>query len=149
MRMRGQNARVIFWLAGMLLLAMPAYGEETFSIAGNVTFPEAEVIFVSLYTPERFQDFKNKSLPPEPYTQIIELSAEQKNGGRAAFVFKGIPKGTYGVVAFREMKKNLKRERSEYFRNPVSCYKMIRFSGNWNDIKLEVNKNIHGIEIRF
>lgn len=149
MTMRGRSARSLLWLAGLLLLATPAYGEETYSVSGNVTFAEGEVVFVSLYTPERFRDFKNKSLPPEPYTQILELTKEQKNAGRAAFVFKGIPKGTYGVIAFREMKKDLKRQRSDYFRDPVSYYKMIRFSGNWNDIKLEVNRDIHGIQIVF
>ena len=119
------------------------------SVSGVVTFSEGEVVFVSLYTQDRFIDFKNKPLPPEPYTQIIELSPEQKKAGRADFTFKGIPKGTYGVIAFRESKKNLKRDRSQYFKEPVSTYKMIAFSGNWNDIKFEVNKNVRGIEIRF
>jgi hypothetical protein len=43
----------------------------------------------------------------------------------------------------------MKKDRSQYFKDPVSSYKMISFSGNWNDIKLEVNKDIRGIEIRF
>jgi len=107
------------------------------------------VVFVSLYTLDRFKDFKNKPLPPEPYTQVIELSPEQKKAGRAAFMFKGIPKGTYGVIAFRETKKNLKSDRSQYFKEPVSTYKMTAFSGNWKDIKFEVNKDVRGIEIRF
>jgi hypothetical protein len=114
-----------------------------------VTFPEAEVIFVALYTPDRFKDFKNRPLPPEPYTEVLELSPEQRKAGRAEFLFKGIPKGTYGVVAFRESKKNLKKDRSQYFKEPVSTYKMIAFSGKWSDIKIEVDKDIRGIEIRF
>lgn len=149
MRVKGTVAPWVLVLAGILVLAMPAYGEEKHSVSGNVTFSEGEVVFVSLYTPDRFRDFKSKTLPPEPYTQIIELSPEQKKAGRAPFVFMGIPRGTYGVIAFREMKKNLKKDRSRYFQEPVSYYKMIGFSGNWNDIKLEVNKDIQGIEIRF
>lgn len=149
MRGRGQTAPCVLLLAGLLALAMPAYGGETYSVSGSVTFSEGEVVFVSLYTPDRFRDFRSKTLPPEPYTQIIELSPAQKKSGRASFLFKRIPRGTYGVIAFREMKKNLKKERSQYFKEPVSYYKMIDFSGNWKDIKLEVDKDIHGIEIRF
>jgi hypothetical protein len=107
------------------------------------------VVFVSLYTQDRFNDFKKSPLPPEPYTQVIELSAEQRKAGKAEFLFKGIPKGTYGVIAFREIRKNLKKDRSQYFKDPVSSYKMISFSGNWNAIKFEVNTDVRGIEIRF
>jgi hypothetical protein len=149
MRKRGKMARWVLGVAGLILLAAPAYAEENYTVSGVVTFPEGEVVFVSLYTPERFKDFGNNPLPPEPYTQIIELSPEQKRAGRAEFLFKGIPRGTYGVIAFREIKKNLKKDRSRYFKDPVSAYKMISFSGKWSDIQLKVNKDIQGIEIRF
>jgi hypothetical protein len=32
---------------------------------------------------------------------------------------------------------------------PVSTFKMIDFSGNWSDIKVEVTKDVRGIEIKF
>jgi hypothetical protein len=149
--MRG-IARMAQWvlvLAGIMVLGTPVYGEETYTVSGTVTFSEGEVAFVSLYTQERFKDFKNRPLPPEPYTQILEFSAEQRRAGRAEFLFRGIPKGTYGVIAFREIKRNLKRDRSQYFKEPVSSYKMIAFSGNWSDIKVEVNRDVRGIEIKF
>lgn len=149
MRLRPRIGQVVLALAGMLVLGIPAYGEEKHSVSGIVTFPEGEVVFVSLYTPDRFKDFKNKPLPPEPYTQVMELSPEQMKAGRASFSFRGIPRGTYGVIAFRETKKNLKSDRSRYFKEPVSSYKMISFSGNWKDIKFELNKDVGGIEIRF
>jgi len=149
MKLKCKWVKWVLALAAMLVLGTPAYGEEKYTVSGIVTFSEGEVVFVSLYTPNRFQDFKNKPLPPEPYTQVIELSAEQRKAGRAEFLFKGIPRGTYGVVAFRESKKNLKKDRSQYFREPVSTYKMIAFSGNWSDIKFEVNRDVRGIEIRF
>ncbi len=108
MRLRPRIGQVVLALAGMLVLGIPAYGEEKHSVSGIVTFPEGEVVFVSLYTPDRFKDFKNKPLPPEPYTQVMELSPEQMKAGRASFSFRGIPRGTYGVIAFRETKKNLR-----------------------------------------
>ena len=149
MRRKGKWVKWVLALAAMLVLGTPAYGEEKHTVSGIVTFSEGEVVFVSLYTPDRFKDFKNRPLPPEPYTQVIELSPEQRKAGRAEFLFKGIPRGTYGVVAFREIKKNLKKDRSQYFREPVSTYKMIAFSGKWSDIKFEVNRDVRGIEIRF
>jgi hypothetical protein len=149
MWVRCKLVKGILALAGMLILGVPAHGEEKYTVSGVATFSDGEVVFVSLYTLDRFKDFKNKPLPPEPYTQVIELSPGQKKAGRASFTFKGIPKGTYGVIAFREIKKNMKTDRSQYFKEPVSTYKMISFSGNWNDIKLEVNRDVMGIEIRF
>ena len=149
MKIKGKLALGVVAVVGLLALGLRAYGEEKYTVSGIVTFSEGEVVFVSLYTLDRFKNFKNKSLPPEPYTQIIELSTEQKKVGRAEFVFESIPKGTYGIIAFREMKKNLKKDRSRYFKEPVSAYKMVSFSGNWSDIKFEVNKDVRGIEIRF
>jgi hypothetical protein len=149
MRKRGKMAQWVLVTAGLIVLVTSAWAEEKYTVSGAVTFPEGEVVFVSLYTPERFKDFGNKPLPPEPYTQVIELTPEQKRAGRAEFLFKDIPQGTYGVIAFREIKKSLKRDRSRYFKDPVSAYKMLSFSGKWSDIRLEVNKDIRGIEIRF
>ena len=149
MGLRNKLAKWVMALAAVLVLGAPADGEENYSVSGIITFSDGEVIFISLYTEDRFNDFKNKPLPPEPYTQIIELSAGQRKEGKAEFLFKGIPRGTYGVVAFRELRKSLKRERSQYFKDPVSSYKMISFSGNWKDIKFEVTRNVSGIEIRF
>jgi hypothetical protein len=149
MTLRCKWVKWVLALAAMLVLGTPAYGEEKYTVSGIVTFSEGEVVLVSLYTPDRFKDFKNRPLPPEPYTQVIEISPEQRKARRAEFLFKGIPRGTYGVVAFRESKKNLKKDRNQYFRDPVSTYKMIAFSGNWSDIKFEVNRDIRGIEIRF
>jgi hypothetical protein len=149
MKKRGKIVQWVLVVAGLFVLGTPAYAEDKYTVSGVVTFAEGEVVFISLYTPERFKDFGNKPLPPEPYTQILELSPEQRKAGRAEFLFKGIPQGTYGVIAFREIKKNLNKDPGGYFKNPVSAYKMINFSGKWNDIKLEVNKDIRGIEIRF
>jgi hypothetical protein len=149
MRRRGKMAQWVLLVAGLVVLGSPAHAEDKYTVSGIVTFSQGEVVFISLYTPDRFKGFENKPLPPEPYTQIIELSPEQKKAGRAEFQFKGIPQGTYGVIAFREIKKNPNMDRGRYFKDPVSAYKMISFSGNWNDIKIEVNKDIRGIQIRF
>lgn len=149
MNLKNRLIGCVMSLAVLFALEAPACGEEKYSVSGIVTFSEGEVVFVALYTQDRFNDFKNRALPPEPYTQVIELSAEQKSAGKAEFSFKDIPRGTYGVIAFREIRKNLKKDRSQYFKAPVSSYKMISFSGNWNDVKFEVNKDVRGIEIRF
>ena len=149
MRVKSVLAHWVVALAAMMVLGTPAYGEEKYSVSGIITFSEGEVVFVSLYTQDRFNDLKNRPLPPEPYTQVIVLSPEERKAGRAKFLFKDIPRGTYGVVAFRESKKHLKKDRSQYFKDPVSAYKMTSFSGSWNDIKFEVNRDVAGLQIRF
>jgi hypothetical protein len=149
MKLKCKWVKWVLVLAAMTAHETSAYADEKYSVSGILTFSEGEVVFISLYTPDRFQEFKNRPLPPEPYTQVIELSLEQKKAGRAEFIFKGIPRGTYGVVAFRESKKDLKKDRRQYFKDPVSTYKMISFSGNWSDVKFEVNNDVRGIEIRF
>ena len=90
------RSKLVGWISTLIvIMAMgaPAHGEEKYSVSGTVSFSEGEVVFISLYTQDRFNDFKNRSLPPEPYTQVIELSAEQRKAGKAEFLFKGIPRG--------------------------------------------------------
>jgi hypothetical protein len=101
MRMTTVSIGWILALATVFALGTPAYGEEKYSVSGIITFSEGEVVFVSLYTQDRFNDFKNRPLPPEPYTQVIVLSPEERKAGRAKFLFKDIPRGTYGQQARR------------------------------------------------
>jgi hypothetical protein len=140
--------RVIAFLCILLVLSPLANGDETYTVSGEVIFPEAEVIFISLYTFERFQDHRNKPLPPPPFSQIIELSPEQKEARRASFVFTQIPKGIYGILAFRD--KNVPRIADrDVFKEPLSYYTVTGFSANWDNIKFRVDRDITGIKITF
>jgi hypothetical protein len=129
-------------------LSPQADGDETFTVSGDVSFPEAEIILISLYSSERFNNYRNRPLPPPPFSQILELSPEQRKAGRASFAFTQIPRGTYGILAFRDKNVRWMLEQ-DGFKKPVSCYRVNAFSANWEDIKFTVNRNIAGIEIQF
>lgn len=138
--------RVLWGTALLFLLSLPAYGEERYSLSGNATFDEADRIFISLYTYEAFQNFRRKPLPPEPFTLSIEPNSLEKKAGKVPFRFESIPQGSYALLAFRD------QDRPGTLRQPgrpASAYRMMAFSGRWEDVKVELNRNITGLEIRF
>ncbi len=63
MRARKKLAGWLLMLIVIVPLWTSAYGEDRFTVSGILTFSEGEVVFVSLYTQDRFNDFKNKPLP--------------------------------------------------------------------------------------
>lgn len=135
------------WVIALLLfMASAAGGEERHSVSGIVTFEEGEGVFLSLYTYERFMTLRKSSLPPTPFTLVLEPSPEEKDSGRAAFKFEGIPRGTYALIAFRDNKKPGAAGVPD---KPASAYRMMAFSGSWEDVKMEINRDIRGVEIRF
>jgi hypothetical protein len=138
--------RILGAVAVLLCLSMPAGSEEKYTLSGIVTFQEGEVIFLSLYTHERFMNLRKRPLPPPPFTLVIEPGIEEKNAGRTPFRFEGIPSGTYALMAFRDKKMPAGPALSE---KPASAYRMMTFSGQWEDVKFELNRNMTGIEIRF
>ena len=141
-------ARVIALMCLLLFLSPRADGDETYTVSGEVIFPDAEIIFISLYSSERFKNYMNRPLPPHPFSQILELNPEQRKAGRVSFVFTQIPSGTYGILAFRD-KKVRRILDQDIFREPLSGYTVNTFSANWEDIKIKVDRDITGIKIQF
>jgi hypothetical protein len=137
---------ILCGIAVWIFLANPVQAEQGYSISGIATFKGGDVIFISLYTLERFRQFRDKPLPPKPFTLVIEPSPEQKAAGRVSFIFEGIPEGDYALIAFRDRKKPKAEDLS---RKPASRYRMMTFSGRWDDVKFSLNRNITGIEVRF
>jgi hypothetical protein len=129
-----------------LFLANTVHAEQRYSISGIATFKQGAVIFISLYTLERFQRFRDNPLPPKPYTVVIEPSLQQRQAGKVPFRFEGIPEGDYALIAFRDQKKP---EAPDLSKKPASRYRMMTFSSEWEDVKFSVNRNITGLEIRF
>jgi len=138
--------KILSAMALLFFLSFPADAEEKYSISGTASFDEAERIMISLYTHEEFQNYTRKPLPPEPFTLVIEPSIQEKRAGKAPFRFEGIPRGTYALLAFRDQAKPGTHRRSV---RPASSYLMMTFSGRWDDVKFEVNRNIANLEIRF
>jgi hypothetical protein len=138
--------KVLWGLAVCLFLASTVQAEERYSISGVATFKEGAVIFISLYTLERFRQFKNSPLPPAPFTLIIKPSLEEKQAGKVPFKFEGIPEGDYAIIAFRDQQRP---DAATLASKPASRYRMTSFSGTWDDVKFSLKRNIMGLEIRF
>lgn len=139
--------RVLLAGIGLFMLSIGSVsGEETYSLSGIATFEEGDRIFISLYDRDAFRDFRKNPLPPEPYTVVIELGNEEKKAGRAGFRFEGIPRGTYALLAFRDQGvPGTERHPGK----PASAYRMMDFSGSWDDVKFDLNRNMTGLEVRF
>jgi hypothetical protein len=133
-------------IAVFLCVSFPVGSEQGYTVSGTATFQEGGLVLLSLFTHEKFLNLRNNPLPPPPFSLVIEPSLEEKKAGRAPFRFEGIPRGTYALMAFRDRNT----PGSEAFPGkPASAYKMMAFSGRWEEVKVEVNRNITGIEIRF
>ena len=141
--------RAMLILGLLFMTSAFAYAEETYSISGQVTISGHENIYISIYTIENFPNYK-KSLPSPPFFQKITPKPEQIKAGRASFTFSGIPKGSYCIIAFRDLDNNekLKRDTWGKIEEPICFYKEIFCHlsfANWNDVKFELVSDITGI----
>jgi uncharacterized protein (DUF2141 family) len=141
--------KAMLFLGVLLIASSFAYAEEKCSISGQVTFSGHENIYISIYTIENFPNFK-KSLPSPPFFQKITPNPEQIKAGRASFTFSGVPKGSYCIVAFKDLDNNGKLTCDTWgsIQEPICYYK--EWSGDWetaiwNNVKFEVVSDITGI----
>ena len=141
--------KALLFLVILFMMSALAYAEEKFSLSGQVTFSGHESIYISIYTIENFPNFK-KVLPSPPFSQKITPNPEQVKAGRASFTFSGIPKGTYCIVAFKDLDNNGKLTCDTWgqIQEPICYYK--EWSGDWetaiwNNVKFEVVSDITGI----
>jgi len=125
----------------------PGYGKRSTAFPASLLFRRGSGFGLALHQIGSTTS-KNRPLPPEPYTQVIVLSPEERRQGERNSCSRTFPGEPYGVVAFREA-RTPEKDRSQYFKDPVSAYKMTVFSGSWSDIKFEVNRDVTGLQIRF
>ena len=136
-------------LAALLVLSASAYGEEKFTVSGEVIFSGDEDIHVSLLTYEAFKNYK-KERPPAPFTQIFKANPEREKTGRIPFKFVGVPKGSYCIISFLDENKNGKMHYLGYVPTERECwFKGFIITPGWVNVKFEVDKDITGIELKF
>ena len=135
----------------ILALCGLAYASEVYTVSGEFSFSKADVIILSLYTEQGFRNFKNSTLPPAPFTLKIVPTLEQKKIGKVPFKFFSIPEGTYCILAFRDINESQEPASCRHvnLHGDIASYKVRRFSGNWDEIKFKVDRNISGIKIEF
>ena len=129
-----------------------AYAEETYSISGQITISGHENVYISIYTIEGFPQYK-KSLPSPPFFQKITPNPEQTEAGIVPFTFSGIPKGSYCIIAFRDLDNNgtLNADTWGQIQEPICYYKESSspwLTANWNDVKFELVSDITGISMK-
>ena len=131
----------------ILLLSTFTYAQETFTVAGDIAFPKGADIYVSLLTEKEWAGLT--ILSPPPRTVVIKLTPEQEKAKRAAFMFVGISKGTYGIRAFQDVNQDGKLERcyAGFPKEPCGFYRRAGET-DWANIHFAVDRDIEGIAIQ-
>lgn len=140
--------KAFFCLALVSLTAVPAFGEERCTVSGEVIYSGDKDVLVCLHSAETFPTWI-RELPPAPFTKVIKASQT----GRTPFVFTGVPKGDYLIVAFIDDNCNEKldcdilgftgEQLQTHKHNPLV------FDVNWYDEKFAVQRDVAGIELNF
>jgi uncharacterized protein (DUF2141 family) len=141
---------------GIVLCSALAFGEETFTVSGNVKFPGDGDVIMNLLTKE--EETLGKDTPQERIL-VIKLTTEQRKAKRASFNFTAVPKGAYIIRCFQDVNGNGKldlgdptetpsiHDRDMRVRlEPAGLYKS-SWPFVWDFSKFQVDRNITGIKI--
>ena len=145
---------MIFW-GILLMLSSSAYGQEKFTVSGEISFREERgEIHVWLKTQEELP--KRGEPAPPARSLMIKPSPEQLTAKKVSFKFVDVPKGIYCIVCIQDFNKNGKLDYPDGVvpgtQPPIEPYgysgEAVFGPAQWNDIKFEVDKNISGIKIK-
>ena len=137
----------------VLVLFGTALGEETHTITGDIWFQYDGDIYIRICTMKDWSEFlrPNYELSVPPW-QIIRLSSEEKQTGKASFTLTGIPSGTYVLVVFQDVIKNRKVDyQGLHMKEPYGTYKEDDYvSGRprWDYVRFSLNEDLEGIRIQ-
>ena len=142
---------------GMIIIALViwgnAFGQETYSITGDVSFQYDSDIYIRVCTMEEWGEFlrPNYELSVPPW-KILKLNSETKKSGNVSFKLDNIPPGTYIIVAFQDVIKNQKVDyEGLQMKEPYGTYKeddYVPGRPRWDYVKFHLEKNIGGIKIK-
>ena len=99
--------KVIGIILIILVFLGNAFGEETYTITGDISFQYDGDIYVRICTMEEWAEFlgPNYELSVPPW-KMIKMNSETKKTGEVSFKLDSIPKGTYVIVAYQDVIKN-------------------------------------------
>ena len=141
---------------GIILIVLAsfgmAYGEETYTITGDVSFKYDGDIYICICTSQEWADFQKPghelSVPP---CKKIKMDSKLKKTGIAKFKLDNIPKGTYVIVAYQDANNNKMVDFENYMMNePYGTYKEtdpVSCQPSWSYSNFSLDKNIEGIKI--
>lgn len=130
----------------LLLLASPiSYAQDKFTVSGEVAFFEEGNVIIGLHT----QDTYEARIQPSIF-QLIEPTDEQKKASKVQFKFEGVPAGTYAILAWLDVNRDGKLDRTEagWAKEPVGVYRSSGAYGwPWHTVNFDLNENLSGIFI--
>ena len=142
--------KAMLFLGILFMVFAFAYGEEKFTISGEVTFQYDGNIYICLLTSEEFRDFNisGHKLSESP-CKVVQMNTDLKKAGKVSFTFDNVPKGTYCVFTYQDVNMNGEVDRIGFhFNEPWGSYKEdIHLYPHWGIIKFDLEKDIAGITI--
>ena len=145
------KALVLIWGFIFFTISTSAYGQENFTISGEISFQEEKgQLCVWLRTKEEHEQSGKPATPAR--ILIIKPTPQQLQVKKVTFKFVAVPKGSYCIFCLQDLNGNGKEDRSPQTGLPTEQH---RYPGpevwhvQWDDIKIEVDKDISGIEIKF
>ena len=144
--------RLIVIVVTAFILVSVAYGEDNFTLSGDVNFKYNGDIYICLFNLEKYAEFQKPGYNlSQPECQHTKMSAELKKAEKVSFRFESIPKGTYCIVSYQDENMNGKVDFENYIINePWGTYREGDpiMSSTWDLIKFELVENVSGIKIQ-
>jgi len=113
------GSKLVGWISTLIvIMAMgaPAHGEEKCSVSGIVSFSEGEVVFVSLYAQDRFNDFKNRPFLLSLIPRSLNSRRSRGRQGKRNSCLRVSPGDLWGSRVQGDQEKH-EKDRSQYFKD--------------------------------
>ena len=135
--------RVMFICILLSFGASLSYGQDKFSVSGELSFLKDGHMYIGLYTQEEWQDRKAK--PPNLFL-CLKPKPEHKKVSKVPFKFDGVPGGTYGIYAFQDINGSGKQDwrGGSFSLEPCATYRHTT-TAEWHEVNFDVRENIDGI----
>jgi uncharacterized protein (DUF2141 family) len=145
-------SKILMFILGFIFaFSTFAYAQEKYTVSGEVKFPKRKgVICTQLLTQDEYENHKT---PPPERNLTIRPNPQELNAKRVTFSFIGVPKGAYIIYCHQDLNENGTLDFAEgvWTKNPTEPQgfsgRQFWGSGLWDDIKLEVDKDIIEIDI--
>ena len=133
-----------------LVFAGIAFGDETYTISGDVAFQYDGDIYICLFTLEKYAEFQRPGYDlSASKCNYIKLNADLKKVEKVSFKFESIPKGTYCIVSYQDVNMNGKVDFENYrIKEPLGTYRDFEFGRTWDKLKFDLEENMSGIKIQ-
>jgi uncharacterized protein (DUF2141 family) len=140
----------VFVLAIALSFVSFVFGQDEYTVSGDVAYSKDATFYVCLHTLKTIQKWL-LAMPAGSFTQTVKTNPS----GKASFTFKGVPKGEYILVAFADENGNGKMDKTTwgscaeplwvYKRYPTGSAHVIQ---DWSQQKFVVDKDVTGITLK-